>query len=116
MPVFPDLDDESQPVADRARAWLDVNCAHCHRPEGPGNATIDLRYRTPLDAMRVVDAEPAWGNMTSRGGRIVVPGDPDRSVLYLRLQERPIGRMPPLATERVDPQGLDIVRRWIESL
>jgi hypothetical protein len=31
------LDDEAAPLDARARAWLDVNCAHCHRREGPAS-------------------------------------------------------------------------------
>ncbi|MBC7102839.1 MAG: hypothetical protein H5U13_06390 [Parvibaculum sp.] len=33
----PDWLDENAPLGARARAWLDINCAHCHRAEGPAS-------------------------------------------------------------------------------
>jgi len=38
--------DEDVDLEMRARVWLDVNCAMCHQPNGPGNANIDLRFAT----------------------------------------------------------------------
>ena len=38
--------DTSQPLEARARAYLDVNCGHCHNPKGPADTTsLDLRRR-----------------------------------------------------------------------
>lgn len=43
-------DDTSFTVSERARAYMDVNCAHCHQPGGLHDANIgvrpDLRYET----------------------------------------------------------------------
>ena len=52
-------------------------------------------------------------NVTGR----VVPGDPEHSALLYRMRQRGnIGQMPPIATERVDPDGIEAVRQWIEGL
>ena len=56
------LDDENS-LGQRARVYLDVNCAMCHQPNGPGNANIDLRYATALDKTRMIDEIPAQGDM-----------------------------------------------------
>jgi uncharacterized repeat protein (TIGR03806 family) len=36
-PAAPMSTDDAAPLEKRARAWLDVNCAHCHRREGPAS-------------------------------------------------------------------------------
>jgi uncharacterized repeat protein (TIGR03806 family) len=114
LPSWPRLEDEGQPVEDRARAWIDANCSHCHRP-GTSNP-MDLRGTTPLAATDTCEVSPRFGDLGVRGARVLVPGDPDRSVLFLRASRRGSGQMPPLATERLDDAAVDIVRRWIEGL
>jgi uncharacterized repeat protein (TIGR03806 family) len=99
-----------------ARSYLQANCAHCHAPGSPVQASIDLRFSTPLDQMNVCGATPTQGNLGVAGARIVVPGDPSRSILSLRMRDLGANRMPPLATNRVDAVGTTIVDTWIRAL
>ncbi len=115
-PRFPRLDDGDAPLADRARAWLDVNCAMCHQPDGPGNATIDLRHHVPLEATGLVDAAPAQGELGLRDPRQLAPGDPGRSMLLHRVRTLGAGRMPPIGSLRVDEDAVALIEAWIESL
>src|SRR5690606_35614972 len=43
--------DGTQPVRERARSYLDANCASCHLPGGAMNGDIDLRFQTPDSGM-----------------------------------------------------------------
>lgn len=49
----PDWADESVSLEARTRAYMDVNCAHCHQPGGNHDANIgvrpDFRFETPYD-------------------------------------------------------------------
>jgi len=45
--ALPALDDESAPLADRARAYLAANCSNCQRPGGPTPVDLDLRFGIP---------------------------------------------------------------------
>ena len=43
LPVWQDKTDGT--LDERARAYLEVNCAHCHNPNGPAdNTSLDLRW------------------------------------------------------------------------
>jgi len=48
-PKNADWRDTHQPLDARARAYLDINCGHCHNPKGAGKhhgiGFIDLRRR-----------------------------------------------------------------------
>ncbi len=119
-PALPVWDDpETGTEAERARAYLEVNCAHCHRPEGPANTTgLDLRY--------VQDDPYAWGvgRTPVAAGRgagdrkfDIVPGKPDESILLFRLESTEPGiMMPELPRLMVHEEAVELLRAWIEGL
>lgn len=104
------------PLEGRARAYLDANCSHCHRPGGTGRGGLDLRAGVPLIATGLVAAPPEDGELGVRGAQLLAPGFPDSSVLYLRLKDLDRFRMPPLASNRVDQEGAGLIGQWIAAL
>jgi mono/diheme cytochrome c family protein len=106
--------------ADRARSYLHANCAGCHRPGGPGRGDIDLRAETPFAATRLCNTEPNEGRIWDVGvwdeQRIIVPGEPSHSILYLRMNTLGIFRMPPLGTDVVHGEATALMAEWIESI
>jgi glucose/arabinose dehydrogenase len=115
-PRLAPLTDERAPLADRARSYLDANCAHCHRPGGV-RAEFDARFETPLDRQNLIGARPVAGDLGVAGARIIAPGDRARSVLFQRITRRHDAfAMPPLDTRAVDSPAADVVGRWIDGL
>ncbi len=114
LPRLPRLDDSSATPEERARAYLDANCAYCHRPGGAA-ADFDARWQTPLEKQALIEA-PARINLGIDRARQVAPNDPWRSMVLVRLTTPEQTRMPPLAHERIDGRGADIIREWIASL
>jgi uncharacterized repeat protein (TIGR03806 family) len=115
LPAHPRLDDDAAPVADRVRAYLDVNCATCHLPHGPAPSAMDLRVQTPLGSAALADAPPD-APLGVAGERRVAAGNPDASAMVLRMSTRERGAMPPLASNRVHDVGVALVRGWISGL
>lgn len=108
------LTDVKAPLADRARSYLDVNCAQCHRPGGVGN--YDARYETPVSEQHIINA-PAAVTLGLNNARIVAPGDTSRSTLYQRLGSIvPAVKMPPLSHNEVDTHAAQMIGEWINSL
>ena len=97
----------------RARSYLDANCASCHRPDDPTNASLDLRAETPLEETGLLDAIPQHGNLGIEDARILAPGDPVRSTLIARLLATGEGRMPQVGTVVPDRTAIRVLRRWI---
>ncbi|MEQ8857426.1 MAG: PQQ-dependent sugar dehydrogenase [Pseudomonadales bacterium] len=114
--AFAGVADGSATIAARARAYLDVNCAQCHRPGGSTQSNLDLRFATAEGAMNAIGAAPQSGDLGVAGAAIVSPGERDRSVLWLRMTRTDGTRMPPLASHRVDDAGAALVGDWIDSL
>ena len=71
-----DPTDELKPLETRVRAYLHVNCAHCHRRNGGGSVPMDVVYRGPLEKTRLVDELPTQGTFGIENARVVAPGAP----------------------------------------
>ena len=113
--TLPNLDDNTVSAEDKARAYLDVNCAYCHRPNGI-KANFDARFTTPLANQNLILAEPD-DNLGISGARIIAPGDIGRSVIFHRVNSLEEGvMMPPLTKKVVDNQGITLLRNWINSM
>jgi uncharacterized repeat protein (TIGR03806 family) len=103
----------------RARAYLEVNCAHCHNGgSGDARPTGLVLWASEIDPVRYgvckspVAAGPASGGFFYD----VVPGDPDHSVLPYRMAITGMGLMPPLSRSLVHHTGVRLVRDWIRGL
>ncbi|WP_426751510.1 PQQ-dependent sugar dehydrogenase [Myxococcus sp. Y35] len=105
-----------EPVEARAKAYLHVNCAVCHRPNGLGRGESDMRYATPVAGMKVCGVAPQHGDLGEAGAMLVAPGAPTKSMVSRRMHTLATARMPPLATAVVDTEGTALVDAWITSL
>ncbi len=115
--LSPQLVASFDPHADldhRARSFLDVNCSACHRPGG-ARSHFDARY-SETAAGPPIGTTPHQADFGLQHGKIVVAGDPFRSVLYYRLAKLGPGRMPFAATQPLEPRELGLIRQWIQQL
>lgn len=110
------LADESASLEVRARSYLDANCAGCHQPGGGPRSTFDLRLYTDMADNGLVNGE-VIENLGIEGAKVIVPGDPDKSVLYQRIaQVGTATAMPPLAKNRLDEPAVALIRDWIMEM
>ncbi len=112
-------DPNTGTLDERARAWLEINCAHCHNPIGPArNSGLNLLasqvnprefgiYKTPVAAGR------------GSGGHEfdIVPGHPEESIFIFRLLSTDAGiMMPELGKRLVHTEGVELIREWIAAM
>ncbi|WP_179375404.1 Ig-like domain-containing protein [Winogradskyella wichelsiae] len=115
---MPNYNDSSVALEERVRAYLDINCAHCHSEEthcAYRPMRFDFSLTEDLTNIGVcVDAETDLGFGL---GRIVEPGDDRNSVLFYRINStEPSNRMPLLSRTIVHIEGVELVEAWINSL
>ncbi len=109
----------SVPVETSARAYLDVNCAHCHRPGATAsNSGLDLRWeQTDPEAIGIFKRPVAAGRGSGGHEFSIVPGGPDTSIMVHRMNSAEPGvAMPELGKGTVDHDGVAIVSQWIAEM
>lgn len=121
IPALPQAENilDAASLDAKARAYLDINCGHCHYPYGPANTSgMFLHY---------AETDPAkWGVLKSpisagkgSGGRLfgIVPGKPDESILLYRMESTDPGeQMPEIGRHLVHEEGVKLIREWILSM
>lgn len=105
--------DDSADLNDRARAYLHVNCAHCHRRGGGGTAAMDIQYHLSIKQTNLLNARPTQGTFGIHAAQVFAPGDPYRSVMLYRMSKLGRGRMPHFGSNIVDVRGTRLIHDWI---
>lgn len=119
IPRLASYADESKSIDQRARAWLEVNCGHCHREDGPAKTSGLHLLATGKNQFELGIGKPPVAAGKGSGGLKydIVPGKPEESILYYRIQSVDPGvMMPELGRTIVHQEGLQIIEDWIRSL
>lgn len=90
-----DYQDSSQSLAERSRAYLDMNCAHCHSPNAwkqSGQRRFDFRFEIPLE----------------QTGMLAKPEKVERTLKN--------GKMPLIGTSMIDREGVQFISKYLETL
>ena len=93
---LPNYKDITLSVEQRARAYMEINCAHCHQSDGyAGQTTISLDYATGLE---------------TSGIKL------NKNNIIIRMSEMGDSHMPKLGTTMVDKEGLELVKNYITRI
>ena len=118
--IMPAWDDaKSASVAQRAQSYLYVNCAHCHRPTGSAsNSGLYFDESAIGPTAQGIGKHPVAAGRGSGGLEyVIVPGEPEQSILLYRLKSLDPGvAMPELGRASVHKEGADLLRQWIAEM
>ncbi|WP_116772097.1 PKD domain-containing protein [Maribacter litoralis] len=112
------LNDPNGTLEEKARTYLDNNCAYCHQPATGNRANFDLRLfnslaQTGLLTAGVNQTIPSLGD----DQKILLPGDAAKSHIYARVNNTTAGiMMPPLAKNQIDEEGVAMLQQWINGM
>lgn len=120
--VFPRSEswqDTSASLDDRALAYLNMQCGHCHNPEGAADTSgLILDNSQTLAINRGVCKPPVAAGGGAGDLRYgIVPGQPEESILLYRMRsDKPDEMMPELGRSLIHGEGVDLISRWIEEM
>jgi uncharacterized repeat protein (TIGR03806 family) len=116
---MPRADDARAPLAARARAYLDINCAHCHSRAGmASNSGLYLGFDEPDPVARGRLKRPVAAGRGSAGLAFdILPGQPDQSILLHRMASTEPGiAMPELGRTLAHDEGVALIRAYIAEM
>lgn len=103
-----------------ARGYLDINCAHCHDPSAVQGITSQLflgHDNTDLFRLGYCKRPGSAGAGTGGFEFDIVPGSPDTSILYFRVQTEQVGAMMPLLGRSLaHARGAELIHAWIAAM
>lgn len=112
-------DPASGTLDERARAYLQVNCAHCHNPDGPAHTSgLDLRYsQTDPAEWGVLKRPVAAGRGSADLDFDIAPDHPEASIIPHRMASTDPGEMmPELGRSVTDQRAVALIRDWIAHM
>ena len=115
---LPNYSDDSQPLDLRVRAYLDINCAHCHSEETHcAYRPMRFDYVDTQDFSNIGVCVDPDTDLDEELGHIVEPGDARNSVLHFRLNSTDgATRMPLIGRTLRHNEGVDLIEQWIDAL
>jgi hypothetical protein len=114
----------SDPRERAVLGYLSTNCGSCHNPASTiASLGLDLRYAlattgacAPAAIATTAGHAGHWAIPTAPEGssRLLTPGRPDLSALFVRAKSRrPSSQMPPIGTTIADREALALIEAWI---
>jgi hypothetical protein len=120
-----DYRDLSKTISQRARSYIDINCAHCHtndrhcdyRPMRFAYSETGLANGVGNSNMGACVDTQDMQNFPSELNTIVKPGSTERSMLYYRINTtNETFRMPLHGRTMLHDEGIALIGQWINSL
>lgn len=117
---LPDWQDgKHYTIAERARAYLDVNCSYCHTKGGDAyNTGLFLEYdQQDPNHIGIMKLPVSAGGGAGGLNYDIVPGNADSSVLHFRMNSTMPGTaMPELTRTVIHKEGVRLIRDWINGM
>ena len=111
--------EQSGTLNDRARAYLDINCGHCHNPSGTANTSgllLDI-HTTNTTALGINKTPVAAGRGSGNLAFAIEPGKPNQSFLIYRMNSNDPGiAMPEIGRNRIHKEGVALISKWIKEM
>ena len=109
----------NEDIGDRARAYLEINCAHCHIPGGAADTTglYLMLEETNKKSLGFYKKPVAAGKASFNLKYSIVPKKPNQSILLRRMESMDPGIMMPESGRALKhAEGIEVISEWINSL
>lgn len=111
-----DWTDTSKPLELRARSYVDMNCAHCHRLGGHCDYT-PMRFNFSNTNMADFGLCMVPTAMIDNGPFVINGGRSDQSEMVIRMNSTEESvRMPLIGRTVIHEEGVQLMKDWIDAM
>jgi uncharacterized repeat protein (TIGR03806 family) len=114
-----DWSNEKNDLESRARAYLDINCGHCHIPGGSADTTgLYLNLKEDSNMHIGIYKKPVAAGRASNNLKYSIdPGNPNKSILSFRMTSLDPGIMMPESGRSLNhKEGVELIEKWIKNM
>ncbi|MCZ2394067.1 MAG: hypothetical protein LC105_09440 [Chitinophagales bacterium] len=118
-PIMTSWENANINIEQRAKAYLDGNCAHCHNPKGSASTSGLFLQFTELNPMRWGICKTPVAAGRGSGGKTfdISPQHPEESILLYRMESDDPGvMMPEIGRKLVHQEAVDLIYNWIKNM
>ena len=118
-PTIANWSNEENDLESRARAYLDINCGHCHIPGGSADTTgLYLNLKEDSNIHIGIYKKPVAAGRASNNLKYSIdPGNPSKSILSFRMTSLDPGIMMPESGRSLDhKEGVELIEKWIKNM
>ncbi len=119
MPAMARAFDANTSLELQARAYLDINCAHCHKASGSASNSglwLDWEIEDPIK-WGVGKHPTAAGRGAGEALVVIEPRAPSDSIMVYRMaSDEPGVAMPELGRALVHAEGVALIEAWIAEM
>ena len=118
-PTMANWSSEENDLDSRARAYLDINCGHCHIPGGSADTTgLYLNLKEDSNMHIGIYKKPVAAGRASNNLKYSIdPGNPSKSILSFRMTSLDPGIMMPESGRSLNhKEGVELIEKWIKNM
>ena len=118
-PATISYDDPAADLHSRAIEYLNINCGHCHNPQGSADTSALVLTGEHVSAAELGVCKPPVAAGGGSGDRrfSIVPGDPEGSILLYRMRATALDEMmPELGRSLPHAEGIRLISEWIAAM
>lgn len=110
--------DQTKPIAERFRSYLDINCAHCHQENSHCDyRPMRLAYSETVNLENMGVCVPPDEFINASLVNIITPNNINKSMMHFRLASTDESNMMPLVGRTiVHEEGLQLIIDYIQSI
>lgn len=112
--AYPDYHKDEFDDKTKLDSFFHSNCAYCHNPTGPARGSIDFTYKS-LPYWNTCNKDPEISTLGIDGAKLVAAGEPEKSIVYKRLNTAELEMMPPIGRTTVQDDMVSVLHSFITN-